>query len=242
MVSRREFLMASGAALARMTSEVQESDRVPAFLDHLLLGCPHLEEGIAFVEALTGIRAEFAGTHPGRGTQNALLSLGERQYLEIIAPDPKQQGKEVTPLMRNDLIAHLHALTVPRLIGWAAHPGDLGAFARKLREAGVEFSGPTAGSRMRPDGRLLEWQTVNLKDDEAGLLPFFIEWSADSPHPASDAPKGCRVERFALVHPDPDELRRTLARLSLEVLVPKGPRRQIRASVTSPKGRKTLSS
>jgi hypothetical protein len=94
---------------------------------------------------------------------------------------------------------------------------------------------------MRPDGRLLQWQTVNLTDDDSGVLPFFIEWSADSLHPARDAPKGCRLSHFELVHPDPDELKISLEQLSLEVPVAKGPNRQIRASVTSPRGRTPVS-
>lgn len=219
---------------------------MPAILDHILLGCRELDEGIAFVEARTGVRAAFGGVHPGRGTQNALLSLGERQYLEIIAPHPRQQpsggGSPTVNQSAPGLRIQLESLTAPRLVGWAAHPGDLTAFAKKLREAAVAFTGPTPGSRKRPDGHLLQWQTLNLENDESGLLPFFIEWSADSPHPASDAPKGCRVARFELVTPDPGSLEKTLALLSLDLNITKGEKPEIRATFSGPQGAFDLTS
>jgi hypothetical protein len=149
---------------------------VPTVLDHILLGSSDLDEGIAFVKKHTGVTAAFGGVHPGRGSRNALLSLGEKHYLEIIAPDPAQPGSPDHYDLRK--------LTAPRLVGWAAHPGDLNLFAARLRNANLAFDGPAPGSRKRPDGLLLQWNTLNLHDDQAGLLPFFIEWSAG--HPSSE--------------------------------------------------------
>jgi catechol 2,3-dioxygenase-like lactoylglutathione lyase family enzyme len=229
MVSRRSFLFSSCGAIAAWSIRGELKNPVPENLDHILLGCKDLERGIAFVEQRLGVRAAFGGVHPGRGTQNALLSLGELRYLEIIALDPAQ------PDSQYPLAAYLRGITEPRLVGWAAHPGDLGVFASKLREAGVVFEGPTPGSRKRPDGRLLQWRTLNLKDD-SGVLPFFIEWSTDSPHPSSDAPQGCRLLRFELASPDPDVLRKMVGALSLDVAVVTGPKAQLRATVVGPKG------
>src|SRR5438552_17252382 len=148
-IPRRSFVAITGAALVvpnsllgsqRQQSEVPPLvDQVPAMLDHILLGCNDLEHGIAFVEQHTGVRAASGGVHPGRGTQNALLSLGTRRYLEIIAPDPKQASVQQFSVITT--------LKEPQLIGWAAHPGDLDSFAKRLREAGVTFEGRRAGSR-----------------------------------------------------------------------------------------------
>lgn len=205
-------------------------------LDHILFGCSDLDSGIAFIEQRVGVRAGVGGVHPGRGTRNALLSLGERHYLEIIAPDPSQK-KVSAPLS-----TLLKSLMAPRLVGWAAHPGDIDARAKKLREAGIAFEGPTAGSRARPDGRLLKWKTVNLADDHHGVLPFFIEWDASATHPAKDAPAGCRLERFAIVDADPDTLRKLCERLALAVAVDRGEKPGLRARIVGPKGEIELSS
>jgi len=232
-ISRRAFLVFAGGALVapRVSWAAVE---VPSLLDHILLGCNDLERGIAFVEERTGVRAAFGGVHPGRGTQNALLSLGERRYLEIIAPDPKQSGVQQ--------FAVIAKLTEPRLIGWAAHPGDLDSFAKKLNGAGVVFKGPTPGSRKRPDGRMLNWKTLNLADDHGGLLPFFIEWSADSVHPSADAPKGCSLLRFEAATPDPDALAKQVALLGLDLPVVKGDKPQLRATFVGLKGQLTVTS
>ena len=207
---------------------------VPEVLDHILLGCSDLERGIAFVEERTGVRAAFGGVHPGRGTQNALLSLGERHYLEIIAPDPKQAGS--TP-MRD-----LRDLTEPRLIGWAAHPGNIKLLAAKLVRSGIVAEGPTPGSRKRPDGSTLHWETLTLQDDARGLLPFFIEWSADSMHPSVDSPKGCQLADFGAVSPSPETLAAKFQQLGVEMRVNRGDKAQLRAHFSGPKGEFEVSS
>jgi hypothetical protein len=203
--------------------------KVPTVLDHILLGSSDLEAGIAFVKEHTGVTAAFGGVHPGRGTRNALLSLGDRHYLEIIAPDPAQTGAPDH--------YDLKKLTVPRLVGWAAHPGDLNAFTARLRNANLVFDGPTPGSRQRPDGRLLEWKTLNLHDNRAGLLPFFIEWSADTVHPSVDAPAGCKILRFELSAPDCAELRRISTLLDIDVPVTYGEKPQLLARIGGLDGR-----
>ena len=214
-------------------------EEVPALLDHVLLGCNNLDHGIAFVEERTGVRAAFGGVHPGRGTRNALLSLGERRYLEIIAPDPKQSDIQLWAVPQLTL---LKELTTPRLIGWAAHPGELDVVAKRLRESGIAFQGPRPGSRSRPDGRVLSWKSLNLADDRHGLLPFFIEWDANSLHPSADAPAGCHLERFAVVGPDPAELSQTFQRLGITVVIERGEKPQLRARITGPGGKFEVSS
>jgi catechol 2,3-dioxygenase-like lactoylglutathione lyase family enzyme len=229
MITRRSFIMLTGVAL-NAARAIQ--DEVPSMLDHVLLGCSDLERGIEFVERHLGVRAAFGGVHPGRGTQNALLSLGERRYLEIIAPDPRQRG-----VLRHADIVSLHE---PRLLGWAAHVSDMDGLSSRLRKAGVAFQGPQPGSRQRPDGRVLKWRTLVLADDRRGLLPFFIQWDADSPHPSSDAPKGCSLARLEAAAPDSEELGKLSALLGLDLLITEGEEPQLRATFYGTGGRLSI--
>jgi hypothetical protein len=236
MISRRHFLeLAGAAAVSQMAFPLFAlGDTVPAALDHILLGCSDLQHGIDFVERKTGVRAAFGGVHPGRGTQNALLSLGERRYLEIIAPDPKQQTSDVAPMVLRSavhLLDQLRSLTTPQLVNWAVRPDDIQALANRLAKEGIAAEGPTPGSRKRPDGGLLQWKALRLKDDASGLLPFFIEWGADSPHPSASAPRGCHLDRFEILTPDPDALAKTAKQLGLELLIVKGNKSQLRATI-----------
>ena len=209
------------------------ADEVPTLLDHILLGCSDLDEGMAFVEEHAGVRAAVGGVHPNEGTRNALLSLGVRRYLEIIAPDPKQDSVQPYALPR---LTMLKQLTAPHLIGWAAHPGHIDDLDKKLRASGIATQGVRPGSRARPDGRILKWKTLNLTDDRHGLLPFFIEWGPNAVHPSVDAPAGCRVEAFAAADPDPKELLGLYRRLGLNVKIERGEKPQLQVRLAGPKG------
>jgi len=207
---------------------------VPVSFDHMVLGIDDLDRGVAFVEERIGVRAVFGGVHPGRGTQNALLSLGTERYLEIIAPDPKQN---IPPQFQG-----LSGLREPRLVAWAVHTDDIAALAKKVTVAGFSIQGPADGSRARPDGRLLRWKSFRLADDRGGLLPFFIEWSRDSVHPSVDAPSGCRLARFFATSSNADVLASAYSRLGVQIPVERGEKEEIRAVIAGPKAQTELSS
>jgi Glyoxalase-like domain len=203
-------------------------------LDHLLLGCSDLNQGIALVERHTGVRPAMGGVHPGRGTRNALLSLGSQCYFEVIAPDPQQTGVNWGGVL--GFLKLLPELAAPQLIGWIVQTSNIEAVAERLRENSVAFHGPITGSRTRPDGRVLRWQTLHLDNDRDGVLPFFIEWGADSVHPSVDAPAGCRLESFTVVSPDSSALLAEFQKLGIDTQVEQGDTAHLRARIIGPGG------
>jgi hypothetical protein len=206
-------------------------------IDHLLLGAADLGAGVAWVERVTGVKALVGGSHPGMGTRNALLSLGGRQYLEIIAPDPAQS----VFAFRTDL----RALRSPQLVAWAALATDIAAIAKRAKDAGVEVLGPHDGSRARPDGTTLRWKTLAIVSDLArqGIdpIPFFIEWPAGTAHPAEHSPTGCTLQSFELAHPEPSAVSTLLQKVGIDATIATARTCTLRAALSSPRGRVELS-
>jgi hypothetical protein len=234
-MSRRRFLALASATLAarRIAFGADNIPSVPTNLDHILLGVNDLDRGIAWMEERSGVRAIFGGVHPGRGTRNALLSLGPLRYLEIIAPDPAQLSSATQAQSMGD---HLKALTEPRLIGWAAHTMNLMEVVKKAAAAGIDIQNPRDGSRARPDGKVLRWRSAALQTDFDGVLPFFIEWGAETIHPSQDAPASCTLERFFIESPSVRDIRRVAGQLGLSVDAKPGKKPLLHARIVGKKG------
>lgn len=241
-MNRRDFIrvgtvsaMAGSDAFARAVGDSGSPSPAvfsAAEVDHLMYGASDLEAGISHVEKLTGVRAAFGGQHPNRGTHNALLSLGPRQYLEIIAPDPAQAQLDV----REERLALLKTLSRPRLLTWSAATRNIEAVEKGLVNAGLKSSGIVPGSRKRPDGRMLEWKTLASLGEGEDVVPFFIEWGKDTVHPATDSPKGCTLVDLRLEHPDPEKVNRVLQAMGLQIRANRGPQPALRARIQSARG------
>jgi Glyoxalase-like domain len=115
-----------------------------------------------------GLRAEEGGgRHPGWGTANCIVPLGDA-YLELVtavdaaAAARSSFGRWVTA-SQSELL---------RPLGWAVRTGELDQVASRL-DLTIE-----TGSRTGRDGELVRWRLAGV--DEAAsepALPFFIEWA-----------------------------------------------------------------
>jgi hypothetical protein len=199
-------------------------------LDHIMLGCNDLDGGIAFVEQRTGVRAAFGGVHPGRGTCNAFLSLGEKQHLEIIAPDPGQTSVEAWAIPE---LSRLKTLIEPKLVGWVIHTRNIETFVAMLHQRGLAVQGPFPAFRTGSDGTVVRWKIATLVDDSNSILPSFIEWDPESRHPSNDAPAGCILERFEVASPDASEWISFFDKIGIQVPVRHNNQFQLRARVAA---------
>ena len=217
--------------------------QVTAAIDHLVYGVPELSVGIVRMAELLGVAAAPGGRHEGRGSHNALLSLGADTYLEIIAPDPTQ------PQPRGPRPFGLDSLAAPRLITFAVHAAHAGEprpataaedrLERWRAQAAARGYVPApvaAMSRRRTDGSLLNWHLCQHRElPFGGAVPFLIDWgAADSP--AASAPPGCRLLDLEVCSPDAAAVGAALHALGVTVRVRGGSQPALRATVATPRG------
>ena len=207
-------------------------------LDHIVVAAQALAEGCAYVEAQLGVRPEPGGKHVAMGTHNALVGLGARRYLEIIAIDPDGE-KPARPRWFDLDEPRMRAALAegPHLIHWAVRTNDIEAAKTSARiDLGVVH--PMARGDLR-------WQ-ITIPDDGrlpgAGLVPTLIQWPAAA-HPTDRlADSGIRLVAIAGEHPDPAAIRASLQALGLSetLKVSYGRHPRLAAMLRTPRGVVTL--
>jgi hypothetical protein len=184
------------------------------FLDHVLVPVSDLEEAAERFRDEYGLQVLPGGRHPW-GTANMIIPLGSN-YIELIAVVDATRAAD-SPRYRR--IAEAARAGKP-FATWAARTDDLNRLRKTLRARGWKLEPALDGSRVRPDGILLEWRSQELVPNAApSVLPFLIEWQVpDGMHPAEAPvrhPSGAGDIAFARFEaPDPDA-----ARAELEALV-----------------------
>jgi hypothetical protein len=197
-------------------------------IDHLIVGGADLARAVESFRERTGVQAVIGGEHPSMGTHNALASLGEDVYIEVIAPRPNAE-----PQGRWRVLAGIEGLAPA---GWAVRAADLGRAREVLREAGFRTSQPMPGARVQPNGVKLEWVTADILGPDMPLAPFLIQWAESSPHPSTTAPPGCGLTSVTLLDPDPAPLAKLVEAMGLAVKVRESSRRSLAFELACPRG------
>jgi hypothetical protein len=117
--------------------------------------------------AAIGLATEYGGPHSSGTTHMALLGFDDGSYIELISSrEPGQPGGKWD--------VHIAGDGGP--CAWAVATDDVAGEAARIAALGVSVRGPTAMTRRRPDGVLLEWEILELGDQGAGaVLPSLIQ-------------------------------------------------------------------
>ena len=203
-------------------------------VDHLVYAAPDLTEAIDSIERLFACSVVPGGRHQDWGTRNALISLGDAAYLEIIGPDLESQIGAGPSLFGID------QLDSPRLTTWAAKENDLDGIIASAHRVGLDLGSISAGRRALPDGSTLAWRLTDpFADRLGGIVPFFIDWGAGT-HPATSLPFACTLLALTVEHPDPGHALAAMAALGVAPDVVPAPDIRITAKIQTPNGVVTL--
>jgi catechol 2,3-dioxygenase-like lactoylglutathione lyase family enzyme len=198
-------------------------------LDHLAVSVSRLEDGVTWLERVLGVTMAGGGKHPHMGTHNWLLGLGDL-YLEIIAVDPDAPRPAWARWFDLDAFSG-----PPRLTNWVCRTDDLDA---AIAEAPQGAGTPIALERGDLRWRMAVSADGRLPFDEA--YPALIQWQGER-HPARALPDaGVRLERFEIVHPKADALKRALHLDDPRVVLCRGPYKSMRAVLSTPQGTRAL--
>jgi len=205
--------LAVGSVIAQ-DSYVSREARDVLTVDHIIVSVGNLKDGSRQFQEMTGVEPVFGGLHPGRGTQNVLVALGPRTYLEILGP---QTGVDLP-----ESVKALLALDDLTPTGFAVSTTDMPETVARLQEHGYVASDPASGSRSLPDGGTLAWTTMGITTPAMEAAPFFIQWGANSPHPATTSPGGCTLESLTVLSQQRAVLDRLFRALGLDVVAEDG--------------------
>ncbi len=193
-------------------------------VDHLVLATPDLAATVAEIGRLTGIDPVPGGRHPGLGTVNHLLGIGEGAYLEIIGPDPDQ------PAPSRPRPFEIDSLTESRLVTWSIQVEDIDEAVESSRDEGYDPGTPWAMSRRMPEGGDLRWRlTLDYEHGHRGLIPFLIDWGR-TPHPSAGLPVAPLVSLEA-VHPEPAAIEPCLKTIGASLQIKPGNRQSLVATL-----------
>jgi glyoxalase-like protein len=144
-------------------------------LDHVLIAVEDLEATGRELEERHGLSSIVGGRHPGWGTGNRIVPLGDT-YIELVAV---VDSAEAAQAAFGRLVGSSTGST-PTPFAWCVRTDDLDGVAARL---GLE---PEAGSRERPGGSIVRWRIAGLEQAaDVPCLPFFIEWAEGTPFPGS---------------------------------------------------------
>src|SRR5215469_13285394 len=132
-------------------------------IDHFVIVVPELEAAIRDYTA-AGFTVVRGGKH-NIGTHNALISLADGAYIELIAFLTPVQGHPWYEAIAKG----------SGIVDFCMQTDDLAGDAEAMRRAGVTMSDANPMTRERPDGYQLKWVLSIPGPPFNGRVPFLIK-------------------------------------------------------------------
>lgn len=201
-------------------------------LDHVILACCNLKDGMEQFEDMTGIAPKKIGSLRGVGTKSARVALDNNTFVEIIGPDPNAHSDGIAPKLlkipKGELFAYHYVVRakpddvdIPENLGW-----DKDAVVMVHADA----------DDYAESGEVHKWDLVFVYGHGiGGCVPEFVNWRENKYHPTSRLPKTRGKIAYVQVQaPDGHYVHQLMQKVSDVNVYPGSP--ELTFSLDTPKG------
>lgn len=194
-------------------------------VDHIALAVSNTEDGVRYVEQLTGVAPTLTQRDTNDFYWSAALEIGEDSFLEVIGPNPDHRG--IHPLK-----SFMAGLKQPTLLFWYIATDDFDAMAQRIEAAGETLKMVvTVHPEKSANGS--DYTRAAIGSGFVSQRPGLIEWRKRSIEPPSE--HACRMTGFSLRHPKPEGLNELFEQIGVDLVVAHGPS-SIGITLETPKG------
>lgn len=199
--------------------------------DHIVYAVPDLDAAVEWFEEQTGVRPVFGGYHKTQGTKNAIVNLGNKCYLEILAIDEANTAIGSPRWMGIDMIEK------PQITRWSLKSDKLNHDSKILKKYNTKMGNIQGGQRQTSTGNTLTWEMIMpLASPIVELIPFMTDWQHSTVHPTLNIIQKCELIALSCTHPNPSEIQDIFDKLDIDMTVAEGEKAMIHAKIKHPKG------
>ncbi|WP_373895100.1 VOC family protein [Virgibacillus sp. CBA3643] len=152
-------------------------------IDHIVIAAKDPAQAAHDFGQFYKVKTVEGGKHDNWGTYNYLAYFENECYIEWIGIfDEGIAKKSVNPLIQQ--VVEAFRIHFEGVIQFALRTKNMDQYIDHFDAEHVAYTGPIPGSRVRPDGSILQWRMLFPESNVP--LPFLIEWSEGKNMPKDD--------------------------------------------------------